>query len=1005
MFILVISIILTTNAFALEYKNYEITDELPQGWTLGEVGSYASVGITEYSGEKSILLSADTSSAPSTMSEKANLYSESFSITGKQVFSFRMAVNTSNSCYKRIQICDAAADSGYTLMQIQNSNLKVGSITKNDVITNNTFFDLCIAIDASESPCLVTAWLGGECVASTTVDLSAYVGKDIKLRFWNNFSNKKMSSLWYISEYERIDGAEYNPSSFPENNNPTVDSSAIESITVDFGMAIPNLSGKTVTLEAADSGSSSYTNVPISKTADLHSLCVTPTSGFSAQKNYKLTVAVGNDIFGASHEDYITSFITVQSGYILPQCTISADKEEYIAGKAVNITSDIVEGTCSVAKAELYVNGELKATKTDGVDFSFTAEIGQNNAYVKIYDTANSMVQSNTVTFTVRQNALPEITLNVSDGDAVSRGHKISLSAADSDGSVEKVILKFNGTKVAEENTSGLEWIVPQSTAFGEYEIEAVATDNDDDQTTVAIQLKIENKLPEIILNVSDGDILEHGDKISVSVEDADDAVTKVILRLDGNKLKEANSSSIEWTVPDSVTFGKHTVEVLAVDSNNGWNAKKVQIELSKYTVETKTEVDLSDAEINISSGSSSVKGLTVCTNTASGSVRYIKNAQVDDEHSNCLLVGSENLVSGGSTAWLGKDITLKDIAVFETNVYSTHSKVREFISLKNGTVSNTLATFYEGKITFSDGTTEHYVPMEMNKWYEVRAEIDLRTNKYTLIINGETVAQNYSLKNQLGGITAIRIEVAKYESGDAYVATNKFNVYEKVSYLAVSDVGFLKYNTESETYETVSGAGADKILLSLNTSALAIKGDNKKNDGSDGIDDVKLFAEGRVINIEAGDIENGKLPIMFPLDKNNNPTYSLDAGCSYKVELYYTFGQSKYKADFSFETPIESGEGIAASEFVIENENIKFTANVQSAETKTVQVIIAKFRNGIMEEIKACDVLLTANSNTSIVSPAVTFEDGEDVTYKIYIWNGWADRTAIGNKIFELSN
>ncbi|MCR4720061.1 MAG: hypothetical protein K5768_10580 [Firmicutes bacterium] len=999
LFILVISIILTTNAFALEYKNYEITDELPQGWTLGEVGSYASVGITEYSGEKSILLSVDTSSAPSTMSEKANLYSESFSLTGMQVFSFRMAVNTSNSCFKRIQICDAAADSGYTLMQIQNNNLKVGSVTEDDVIADNTFFDISIAIDSTKSPSPVKAWLNGECVVDdATVNLSAYAGKNIKLRFWNNFSNKKMSSLWYISKYERIDGAEYNPISAPENENSTVDSSAIENITVDFGTVIPNLSAKTVTLEVKDNGSSDYATVAISKTADLHSLCVTPTSGFSAQKSYKLTVAVGNDVFGVSHDDYVTSFTTVQSGYILPQCTISADRTVYTVGKTINITSDVTDGTYPVTKAELYVNGELKATKTDGDDFSFTAELGQSSAYVKVYDTGNSMVQSNTVNFTVKQNALPQITLNLSDGDAVSRGYKITLSATDSDGTVEKVILKLGGNKVAEESASSLEWTVTDSTAFGEYELEAIAIDDDEDEKTVSLQLKIENKLPQITLNVSENQALEYGYAIVASAEDPDGTVVKVILKLDGAKVKEASTSSLEWTVPESVTFGKHTVEVLALDSNNGWNSTKVQIELSKYTVVPKTEIDFSNAEINITEGSASVKGLTACTNTTSGSVRYIKNAPIDEDHANCLLIGSENLVSGGSTAWLGMNITLKDIAVFETNVYSTHSKVREFISLKNGSVSNTLAMFYEGKITFSDGTTEHYVPMEMNKWYEVRAEIDLRTNKYTLIINGETVAQNYSLKNQLDGITAIRIEVAKYESGDAYVAINKFNTYEKVGFLSVSGVEYLKYNETSEEYDTVSGAGADKILLALNTSALVMKNGSKKNDDSDGIDDVKLFAEGKAVSFEAGDIESGKLPIK--------PAYALEAGCSYKVELYYTFGQSKYKAEFSFETPLESGkEGIATPEFVMENESIKFTANVQSTENKTVQVIIAKFRNDIMEEIKACDALLTANSNTPVVSPAVTFEDGEDVTYKIYIWNGWADRTAIGNKIFELSN
>ena len=998
--LLAILVIFTANAFAADYKSYEITSGLPSGWTKSETGTYTSVGITEYSGEKSILLSVDTSAAPSTMSENANLYSDSFNLAGKQVFSFRMAINTSSNCYKRIQICDASADSGYTLMQIQNTNLRVAGVAKNGAIANDTFFDVCIAIDSSQSPALVTAWLGGESEVSTTVDLSAYAGNTVKLRFWNNFSNKKMSSLWYISKYDRIDGAEYNPISAPENDNLTVDSSALQNITVDFGTAIPNLSGKTVTLEVADSGSTSYENVAISKTADLHSLCVTPNSGFSALKNYKLTVAVGNDIFGTAHESYITSFTTVPAGYILPQCSITADREGYTVGKTVNITSEIVDGTYPFAKAELYVNGELKEEKTDGADFSFTAASGDSSAYVKVYDTNNGMVQSNTVTFTVRQNALPEITLNVSDGEAIERGHKISLSATDSDGTVAKVILKLDGTKVAEEKASSLEWTVPQSTPFGEYELEAVAIDNDDDQKTVTQKLKIENKLPAITVNLADGEAIEHGYTVSISAVDTDDAVTKLILKLDGDKVKETGASNLEWTVPSSVSFGKHTIEVFAEDSNNGWKTEKLQIELSKYTVNTKLSVDFSDAQINISTGSSSVKGLTVCTNTESGSVRYIKNAQIDEDHANCLLIGSENNVSGGKTAWLGKDISVKNIAIFETNVYATHSKMREFISLKNGGTSNTLVTFYDGKITFNDGGTEHSVPMETNKWYDVRAEVDFRTSKYTLIINGETVAKNYSLKNQLDGITAIRIEVAKYDSNgtDAYVATDKFNVYEKVGYLSVSDVEFSTYNPKPET-------SADKILFTLNTSSLGLKSAGEKNDASDGIDEVKLFAEGKALDIEAGDIEDGKLPVTFTLDKDQNPTYSLDAGCSYKVELYYTFEKNKYKAEFSFETPLGNSEGVIAPKFVIDNENVKFTANVQSDEDKTVKVIIAKFKNNVMTEMKSCSVDLTSNNAVSVESPEMSFEDGEDITYKIYIWNDWTDRTSLGNRIFEYSN
>ena len=80
------------------------------------------------------------------------------------------------------------------------------------------------------------------------------------------------------------------------------------------------------------------------------------------------------------------------------------------------------------------------------------------------------------------------------------------------------------------------EWTVPQSTPFGEYELEAVAIDNDDDQKTITQKLKIENKLPAITVNLADGEAIEHGYTVAISAVDTDDAVTKLILKLDGNK-------------------------------------------------------------------------------------------------------------------------------------------------------------------------------------------------------------------------------------------------------------------------------------------------------------------------------------------------------------------------------------------------------------------------------------------------------------------------------------
>ena len=315
--------------------------------------------------------------------------------------------------------------------------------------------------------------------------------------------------------------------------------------------------------------------------------------------------------------------------------------------------------------------------------------------------------------------------------------------------------------------------------------------------------------------------------------------------------------------------------------------------------------------------------------------------------------------------------------------MYASNTQVlgQFILSDKNGTKC-TINRFLKGNVLCSNGDASKSAVFEAGKWYDIRIEINFNTKTYTLFLNDEIFAENFTLSTELVDISRIRIEFGNYVSGAGYIATDKFNLYDKMEFLSISEVNCLKNGN------VTSGEGADVVELALN---------NTVDTTVTNIKNVKLFAEGKILSFKDYSLNENIIKI--------NLLNSLEAGCTYNLEIGYTVDQKEYKASYSFTTPLENNEGIINSEFIIEDSEIKFTAEVYCEESKTAKVIIVKYDNKIISEIDSFDVDLTSGMNNFIESPSMHFDDGVNISYKIYIWNSWADRTAIGNKIFEFSN
>lgn len=1001
-------VIFISTAFAAEteYINYKITDELPLGWTQRTTNSYSSVEITESSDEKSILISADTSSAKATTN--AQLFTESFEFSGKQVFSLRMKINTATGYYKRIYINEG--ENKEQLLVIKDGNLMDGSTAVTSLATDS-FFNVYIAFDTETLQEKI--WVDDVCVLTKTVsDLKSYVGKDVQLLFWNGFTNKEISSLWYLSKVERFSGAGYNPVSAPENDAEFVDITLLDKISLDFGTVIPNLSSKSVKLEAADIGDDNYAEKRISKTFDSHSLFVTPTDGFDVLKSYRLTVSNVTDVFGTEHGNCITEFSTSPSGYSAPQCTIDVEKEEYFLTEMVDLNPQITKGSEELAKAELYVNSVLVKTYTEYDDINFVPDLGVNTVYVKVYDELGGTATSNIESFTVSPNTPPSITVNISDGDSVEAGYVIKASAVDTEGTIDKLILK-----------------------------------------------------------------------------------------VDGNKVKEVATSSLEWTVPEDTILGKHDFEISAVDNIGFWKTSKMNVEIVKFSESTKKiSADFSQFTDRVTSGTSTiVPGIIVATNSSNASPRYIESGTVEGRE-NCVVMGADTKTSGDK-AWLGVQ-SFSDsnrpngIAIFETGIYLSSANAFANLNLKENDNGNTLSLiqFHEGKMKYYNGSETISDNFETDKWYDIYAEINLNSSKYTLMLNGEKIVENMPLSKTVHSLAFIRIEYGNYATDKTYIAISKFDVSDKSQFLTIS--GEKHYNKADESDNTnpvlmlkIDNYNADntniksiklfeesneinideyKILkLPVVTEhKLQLDGKNVKFDEAMSIEltlssyesftikDVELEKDDEKIEctmsdvlrntitvsleapLEAGDY---KVLVNYEIDNRTykteyifNPTTSakgtseeaetvimmtlnsnIKSDCTYKAVLTYETGEKEYNTEYAFKTDIDESTDnstiVKESEFKVEDKEIKFVAKVWSKEDKLgtdgVTVIIAKYKNDIMTEMKYTQVDLSAGNDENVTTPAITAEAG--VTYKAFIWNGWANgkRTSLTNKLFELSN
>ena len=161
-----------------------------------------------------------------------------------------------------------------------------------------------------------------------------------------------------------------------------------------------------------------------------------------------------------------------------------------------------------------------------------------------------------------------------SNGATFTAGATITInaSASDPDGTVSKVAFYQNGNLLGEDTSSpySYSW---SGVAAGNYNLTAVATDNDNASTTssavsITVQSAGNNPPSGSVTAPSDGATFTQGSNIAISASasDADGSVSKVEFFQNGNYLGEDTSSPYSYTW-SNVSQGSYALSIVITDN------------------------------------------------------------------------------------------------------------------------------------------------------------------------------------------------------------------------------------------------------------------------------------------------------------------------------------------------------------------------------------------------------------------------------------------------------
>ncbi len=360
-----------------------------------------------------------------------------------------------------------------------------------------------------------------------------------------------------------------------------------------------------------------------------------PSSASSGAYTFRTEVVDTN-----SASDIAWKTVTVN---VNPTVSISATSTSISTGGSVTVTATARDSDGTIQSVRFRRNGTTVKTDTSS-PYSYTyssASTGTHRFQVTATDNDGGTKTSNTVTVTVvTPNVNPTVSISASSTSITTGGSvTVTATARDSDGTIQSVKFRRNGTTVKTDTSSPYNYIY-SSASTGTHRFQATATDNDGGtkiSNTVTVTVVTPNANPSASLSVSDS-TPNQGQRITITgnYTDSNGNLSSATIRNLGSGNKVGNTGSFpsigtagesisgsrdsisrNFSIPSSANTGAYTFRTEVVDTNSASD-----IAWKTVTVNVNPTVSLTVSDTEITEGE--MVTLTATADDSDGSVTRV---------------------------------------------------------------------------------------------------------------------------------------------------------------------------------------------------------------------------------------------------------------------------------------------------------------------------------------------------------------------------------------------
>lgn len=482
-----------------------------------------------------------------------------------------------------------------------------------------------------------------------------------------------------------------------------------------------------------------------------------------------------------------------------------------------------------------------------------------------------------------------------------------------------------------------------------------------------------ENKAPEVEINIKDGDTAEPGTEIIYTASDIDGKVEYVEFSLNGEVLAASVEPQGMFTLPENVPFGRGNIKVTAYDEY-----EKAGSASAEAVISLQGETIIANGTFSEYTSGSSYNGFSLVPN---GGPHSIKAGAFEGEkcivfEASDLSDNKDNPADGTCYAnYFVSDTAMKQFKM-TLRVYIATKQTDSHIIIRS---NDSPAVFIEdikfnqGNFEYANGSSVNKVPFEPG-WFDIVCDVNLENSTYSLSLNGNQLAKNYSFSKSITSLSAVRFDMYNKQEGAASIGIGKFTVSQKYTY---------------PYFESAEFSGG------LAASELIIKTGSKIDTSIFNFYEGFLLCEGNPVEIEGLSVGGDGQSVIFKLK------YPVEASCEYTALAKYAANKNNYEISALVTAPYDESMGVVNARFITGTSNIAFSADFvnNTADDKDALVIFAEYdESGVM--VNCISQSAVVNGEVNITTSGLNYDSSHK--YKAYIRDSWASLKPINIKVYE---